>query len=95
MIRSGSNSIFIPSPLHSSHAPKGLLNENIRGWSSSKVTPQTGHAMVAENRVSSPASSMTINSPPDLARAASHASASRERSEGSKRSITISMSCFR
>ena len=48
MIRSGSNSILMPSPLHSSQAPKGELNENIRGWSSSKVIPHCGQASVDE-----------------------------------------------
>ena len=41
-----SSSIFItnPIPLHSGHAPNGLLNENILGVNSSKLMLQSGHA---------------------------------------------------
>ena len=94
MIRSGSNSIFTPSPWHSSQAPNGLLNENIRGWSSSNAIPQTGQAMSDEYVDSFPSSSATSTSPPDFFRQFSTASASRVRSEESSRSITISMSCI-
>ena len=38
--KSGSNSIFTPSPLHALQEPKGELNENVLGSSSPIVTPQ-------------------------------------------------------
>src|SRR5919202_2900521 len=44
IIKSGSNSILIPKPLHSLHAPKGELNENVRGSRSPREMPQRGHA---------------------------------------------------
>ena len=95
MIRSGSNSILNPSPLHSSHAPNGLLKENIRGWSSSNAIPQIGQAMSAEQVSSLPSSSTTMTSPSDFARAFSIASTSLERSSTERRSMTTSMSCLR
>ena len=94
MIRSGSKTILNPSPLHSSQAPKGELNENIRGWSSSKARPQTGQAIRDEYIVSPPSSPTTITSPSARLSAFSTASTRRERSGVSSRSITISMSCF-
>jgi hypothetical protein len=41
---SGSTSIVVPRPVHAGHAPCGLLNENMRGASSSKLIPQSTHA---------------------------------------------------
>ncbi len=43
--KSGSNSIFIPKPLHVLHIPNGELNENVLGSNSPIVTPQNGHAL--------------------------------------------------
>ncbi|VVC71622.1 Uncharacterised protein [uncultured archaeon] len=48
MMRSGSKSIFTPKPLQVSQAPKGELKENMRGWSSSKVTSQSGQESFEE-----------------------------------------------
>ncbi len=94
-IRSGSNSILIPRPLHSSQAPNGLLNENIRGWSSSNAIPQTGQAMSDEQVSSRPDSSTAMTSPSDFLRAFSTASTSLDLSSRLNRSMTTSMSCFR
>ena len=44
IIKSSSILIKYPIPVHSGHAPNGLLNENILGDNSSKLTPQSGHA---------------------------------------------------
>src|SRR5919201_4800702 len=44
IIKSGSNSILMPRPLHSLHAPNGELNENVRGSKSPREIPQRGHA---------------------------------------------------
>ncbi len=43
-IRSGSIFINTPRPVHFGHAPKGLLNENMRGVSSSTLMPCSGQA---------------------------------------------------
>src|SRR5690348_3756020 len=53
MTRRGSISIFTPSPVHSGHAPYGELNENMRGASSSKLSPQCRHANFSEKLSSS------------------------------------------
>ena len=68
-----------PSPLHSGHAPSGLLNENILGSSSSMLTPCSGHARLVLKVFSSgpsPLSTITCTSPSPWAIASSHASAS-------------------
>ena len=44
MIRSGSMRLKTPRPVHFSHAPNGLLNENILGASSPTETPCSGQA---------------------------------------------------
>ena len=44
MISSGSASSRVPRPVQIGHAPKGLLNENIRGLSSGILTPQSSQA---------------------------------------------------
>src|SRR6187402_2267525 len=41
-IRSGSNSMRTPSPVHDGHAPCGELKEKLRGSSSSMVKPSNG-----------------------------------------------------
>ena len=46
--KDGSTFSFIPIPSHSSHAPKGLLNENNLGSISSIVNPLSGHANLVE-----------------------------------------------
>ncbi len=43
--KSGSNSIFAPSPLQALQDPKGELNEKVLGSNSPIVTPQCGHAL--------------------------------------------------
>src|SRR5215467_11011212 len=52
MINSGSNSILIPSPLHSVHAPKGELKEKLRGSSSPRLIPHLAHALRWEYNLS-------------------------------------------
>src|SRR5205085_3920309 len=42
--RSGSIEDVRPRPLHSLHAPCGLLNENVLGLSSANEMPQVAHA---------------------------------------------------
>ena len=44
MTRSGSTLSCVPRPVHSGHAPKGLLNENMRGVNSSMEMPQSSQA---------------------------------------------------
>src|SRR5438270_13027800 len=44
----GSKLHRLPSPLHVSHAPNGLLNENDRGSSCGTLAPQSGHANFCE-----------------------------------------------
>ena len=46
---SGSTSRFEPSPVHSGHAPYGLLNENILGSISGRSTPHSTHENFSEN----------------------------------------------
>ena len=62
IIRLGSTLRKMPSPVQVGHAPKGLLNENIRGDNSSIQAPCSGHAKFCENSNSSPpiTSTMTI-----------------------------------
>ena len=43
-IKSSSILIKYPIPVHSGHAPNGLLNENILGDNSSKLILQSEHA---------------------------------------------------
>src|SRR5262249_39207770 len=47
--RSGSTSHRLPRPEHVSHAPYGLLNENMRGETSGSEIPQSGQARRSEN----------------------------------------------
>ena len=62
IIKSGSNSISVPSPSHFSHFPHGELNENNLGANSSMLTPQSGQAKCSLNRISScPTTFMTTN----------------------------------
>ena len=42
--RRGSAFIWLPRPVHTGHAPKGLLKENMRGDSSSMEMPQSSQA---------------------------------------------------
>ena len=42
IIKSGSASILTPKPLHSLQHPKGLLNENKRGYKVGVVNPHSG-----------------------------------------------------
>ena len=48
IIRSGSNSCRKPRPVHTGHAPKGLLKENERGSISSMEIPQSGQEKLSE-----------------------------------------------
>src|SRR5919108_5906843 len=52
IINSGSNSILMPRPLHSLHAPNGELNENVRGSKSPSEIPQRGQELRCEYIVS-------------------------------------------
>src|ERR671922_1066470 len=52
IIKSGSNSILMPRPLHSLHAPNGELNENVRGSKSPREIPQRGQELRCEYIVS-------------------------------------------
>ena len=54
IIKSGSNSILIPRPLQSLHAPKGELNEKVRGSKSPSDMPQCGQAFRCEYIASLP-----------------------------------------
>ena len=44
MTSSGSTLSCVPRPVHVGHAPNGLLNENMRGVSSSMEMPQSSQA---------------------------------------------------
>ena len=48
MTRSISKATAFPKPSHLSHAPAGLLKENILGSISSKVKPLSGHEKLDE-----------------------------------------------
>ena len=58
IIRSGSNSILIPRPLHSSHAPNGELNEKDLGSIFPILILQNGQALCLEKKNS--LSSMSV-----------------------------------
>src|SRR5579875_553114 len=95
IMRSGSNSVFIPSPLHSSHAPKGELKENVRGSRSPRLMLQYGQALRWEYIVSFPSHDATTT--PSLAlRAAWTDSNNRPFSsvDGLSMSATASIVCF-
>ena len=49
---SGSTSKVEPSPVHSGHAPYGLLKENVRGSISGKLIPQSVQANFSEKIIS-------------------------------------------
>ena len=85
-----------PSPVHFGHAPKGLLNENIRGDKSSMLTPCSGQAYFCEKVTSSPPEKLTTTSPPASFDAVSMLSARRDIISGliTRRSTTTSMLCF-
>src|SRR3989454_1925272 len=51
--RSGSTSQRLPRPEHVSHAPYGLLNENMRGDTSGSETPQSAQANRSEKSMGS------------------------------------------
>ena len=102
--RSGSMLCTKPSPLHSGQAPRGLLNENILGSSSSMLTPCSGHARlvlkVFSVSILLPSSAlvttMTCIRPSPWVTASSQASASLLRAPSLTfiLSITISMVCL-
>jgi hypothetical protein len=52
----------VPSPLHSTHMPCGLLNEKLCGVSSGNDVPQVPHAIFSENTRSPPSSVHAIRS---------------------------------
>src|SRR5688500_12720531 len=64
IIKSGSNSILMPSPLHSLHAPNGELNEKVRGSKSPSEIPQWGQAFLCEYIVSLLSTETTTTPPP-------------------------------
>ena len=100
MIRSSSTSNFVPIPEHSTHAPKGELNENERGSSSSKERLQSWHARCSLYVCSfSPVLASTKSSrtrPLPKRRAVSIESVRRDllSAFAVRRSITTSMVCF-
>ena len=63
--KSSSTFLRSPNPLHSSHAPKGALNENILGDNSSIPIPWSGHANLVEYSISSPSIIWAITNPSD------------------------------
>ena len=63
--RSTSTSLDSPSPLHTSQAPNGALNENILGDNSSMPIPWSGQANLVEYMVSSPSITWHIINPSD------------------------------
>src|ERR687884_649417 len=95
IIRSGSNSILIPSPLHSLQAPNGELNENERGSKSPSEMSQCGHAFLWEYIVSLPSIETTTTPFPTFS-ADCIESKSRLFSsvEGLSLSTTTSIVCF-
>ena len=102
IIKSSSNSIFSPKPVHSGHAPNGLLNEKSRGCISGNETPQSGHALFCEKKCSLSAAfspgrlRATTKIPFALFSAVSTESAKRRRTSApmTMRSITNSIVCF-
>ena len=96
IIRLGSTLRKMPSPVQVGHAPKGLLNENIRGDNSSIQAPCSGHAKFCENSNSSPPITSTMTFPPVRVDDISIASARRLRISSfiTSLSTTISMLCF-
>ena len=95
--RSGSTCMRSPRPLHSTHMPRGELNENDCGDSSGKPMPQVAHALSAEyaRAVRSP-STWATSLPLPSRRQVSTESDRRPMSLGliDRRSMTISMVCF-
>ncbi len=83
-------------PRHSGHAPKGLLNENIRGVSSSMENPHFGQARELENVVRVPVGPRTVTRPAESLRASSTDSVSRVTSSGetTRVSTITSTVCF-
>ncbi len=102
-ISSGSTVSSLPRPLHSGHAPKGLLNENNRGSISGMVKPETGQANFDEKTICFGLPSASFSSaysmramPSASSSAVSKLSESRAARSGrtAMRSTTTSMSCF-
>ena len=56
---SRSSFIWLPRPLHTGQAPKGLLKENIRGVISGRLMPQSSQAKFWLNISSSPSTICT------------------------------------
>src|SRR3989344_3761659 len=52
---------FVPSPLHSGHAPYGELKEKRRGSTSGKENPSYAHINLVDTMRSLPASSTLTN----------------------------------
>ena len=108
--RSGSTSSSVPMPVHCGQAPKGLLNEKVRGSISSiEIGWSLGQAIFSENRrsgVRPSGSSAAIStksirtSPPDSRSAVSTESVRRCLAVASaplatRRSMTTSIVCLR
>ncbi len=96
-ISEGSISFLTPRPLHNLHAPNGLLNENILGESSSKLTLQSVQVKFSENVSTSPESIFSVRTIPSLCLSEismSSASLFFISGEAFSLSTTISMLCF-
>ena len=93
--RLGSKSIFMPNPWQSGHAPKGLLNENMRGVNSIRFISHLGHAKFLLKIISSPLYSIRTR-PFDSLRAVSIESAILDFDSGFivSRSTIISILCL-
>src|SRR6185503_12292004 len=95
MTSSGSNSVLIPSPLHSLHAPNGELNENVRGSRSPSEILQCGHAFLCEYMKSLPSDETTTVPFPTLtADWIESKSLPFSSAEGVSLSTTASIVCF-
>ena len=81
MIRSGSNSRVVPSPVQTGHAPCGELNEKLRGSISvSPTTPCTGQENFSEKTIASPSTICASAMPLAIFNAVSSDSMMRTRS---------------
>ena len=95
IINSGSNSILIPRPLHSLHAPNGELKEKLRGSKSPMLMPHRAQAFRREYNVSSPSvEAITIPFPTFNADWIDSKNLLLSLFEGINLSITTSMVCF-
>ncbi len=96
MIRSGSKYLFVPSPLHSGHAPCGLLNENIWGVNSGMLIPHWVHAAFWLKKISPEPITSRTACPPERLRVSSMESVRRRLISllTMRRSTTTLIWCF-